>query len=179
MAVPPGGVLPPWPDGSGHSGKTGTATVAGDIDREEVDRQEITKAAQPKQPRKQRKPKTTLPDDWQPADSHREYAREHGFDLSLEAARFRSFHLSKGNEYSDWGQAFWTWLHNQVAWSKPGNRADDAPSKPRRIASDVPLPVLSDNALRERWYDDLANLRNPWEWFDEMAAAGDFDEVLV
>jgi hypothetical protein len=48
------------------------------------------------------------------------------------------------------------------------------------MASEVPLPVLSDNALRERWYDDLANLRNPWEWFDEMAAAGDFDQgVLV
>lgn len=72
---------------------------------------------------KRRAPETPLPDSWQPNDAHRQYAVEHGLDLSAEAFRFRNHAIANDRRQRRWDATFTTWL----------SRAKDfAPKRPEQ-----------------------------------------------
>lgn len=73
-------------------------------------------------PKGLQKAETPLPADWEPADTHREFARKHGLDITLEAIGFRG-HFD-GRSARSWNGRFTTWLSNQAKWDrKRPNRA--------------------------------------------------------
>ncbi|WP_394378670.1 hypothetical protein [Saccharopolyspora spinosa] len=65
-------------------------------------------APAPKPPR--RKPRSRLPHEWRPNDTHRAYADEHRLDLDREAFRFRHHAEATGRLMANWNAAFTTWL---------------------------------------------------------------------
>ena len=58
------------------------------------------------------KKKRALPTDWQPNESHAEYAREQGVRLAAEATAFRTHAEATGRVMKDWDAAFRMWLTN-------------------------------------------------------------------
>lgn len=64
---------------------------------------------------------TSLPDSWQPTDSHRARCLRDKLSLEREVEGFRSHHLSRGNKMLNWDQAFFTWLTNAVKFSSGKN----------------------------------------------------------
>jgi hypothetical protein len=104
---------------------------------------------------------TTLPDDWQPTDTQRAYAEDNGLNLIFEAEQFRSWHLSQGSKYVDWGQAFWTRLRGQVHRRvQRGNGRyplplpPPRPDRPRPTAP--PLEILDDPEALDAFYAQFA-----------------------
>jgi hypothetical protein len=104
---------------------------------------------------------TTLPADWQPTDTHRTYAEDNGLNLIFEVEQFRSWHLSQGSKYVDWGQAFWTRLRGQV--HRRVQRGDGRyplplppprPDRPRPTAP--PLEILDDPEALDAFYAQFA-----------------------
>lgn len=94
-------------------------------------------------PEKQKKNVTrssTLPDDWQPNDTHREVAAKlPGILVSNEVENFRDHHRAKGSRFKDWDAAFRTWLRNaaKFASNRPAQASQAAAvreEKPQAIA---------------------------------------------
>jgi hypothetical protein len=71
-----------------------------------------------KSPRKRR----MVPDDWQPDDKGREFARGKGMDtdavIDNEVTRFRDWHLSKGTLFLDIPAAWRTWCGNYREYNR-------------------------------------------------------------
>lgn len=53
---------------------------------------------------------TTIPDDWQPTEAHRERAKKKNLDVMEEAELFRHHALSVDRKAVRWNSAFTTWL---------------------------------------------------------------------
>lgn len=117
---------------------------------------------------RRRKPKTdkratTLPDDWQPTDTHRTYAGDNGLNLAFEAEQFRSWHLSQGSKYVDWGQAFWTRLRGQVHRRSQQQHRNGSSNGYRRAQpfdrpspTSPPLEILDDPEALDAFYAQFA-----------------------
>ena len=58
--------------------------------------------------------KTSIPEDWTPNEKCLAYAREHypSMPISIEAEKFRDYHLAKGSKYSNWDAAWRSWCRN-------------------------------------------------------------------
>lgn len=82
---------------------------------------------------------TTLPENWNPKDSHRVKAQECGLDVSWEADSFRDNAVARGLRYIDWDRAFFTWLRKSVEFGR-GHRpgVTEQPSLMDRIPKVVP-----------------------------------------
>ena len=61
-----------------------------------------------------KRPATTIPDDWQPTDTHRKYAGEKRIDLVREAFKFRNHAAANDRRQVNWNASFTTWLANAV-----------------------------------------------------------------
>ena len=61
-----------------------------------------------------KRPATTIPDDWQPTDTHRKYAGEKRIDLEREAFKFRNHAAANDRRQVNWNASFTTWLANAV-----------------------------------------------------------------
>ena len=59
-----------------------------------------------------KRPSTPLPDSWEPSPSNIAYATANGIDIEHQAGQFRAHHLAKDSRFSNWDQAFRTWLGN-------------------------------------------------------------------
>ena len=57
-----------------------------------------------------KKPKRLLPANWQPNDTHREYARTEGINLDFQAERFRTHAEAHDRRIVNWDAAFRNWL---------------------------------------------------------------------
>ena len=100
--------------------------------------------AKPK-PRKRAALKTTIPDDWQPTEAHRQTAREEGRDLQREAQRFRDSAAAHGRRYADWDRAFANWLRSEYG---RGNGAGGR--QPQHRQPNTPSPAFSIEQLRRQ-----------------------------
>lgn len=61
-------------------------------------------------PPKRRSPERPIPDDWQPTQTHRDYAAEHRLDLDKEIFKFRNHATANDRRQRNWNAAFSTWL---------------------------------------------------------------------
>lgn len=90
-----------------------------------------------------KRPAHPIPDDWQPTDSHKAYADEHGLDLNGEAFRFRNDSVANDRRYVVWNAAFAKWLSNSEKWgggSKRSKPADDEPAYRRNNVTGMGRP---------------------------------------
>jgi hypothetical protein len=70
--------------------------------------------------RERRKPRTALPEDFQPNERAIELAKGYGLNIHKEMAAFRDFHMANGSVFKDWQAAFRTWLRKALYFSKRG-----------------------------------------------------------
>lgn len=59
---------------------------------------------------KGKRPATSLPEAWEPTDSHREYASARGLDLDHEAGQFRAHAEANDRRQANWNASFRQWL---------------------------------------------------------------------
>lgn len=84
---------------------------------------------------------TTIPNDWEPTDAHRQVAAEERVDLRSEAKKFRDSAEAKGRKYVDWDAAFRNWLRSPYAVKVPGLAVVTDPSQ---------LPPVEDSWMKRR-----------------------------
>jgi hypothetical protein len=65
-------------------------------------------------PKKRRKGKRPLPDNWAPTDKHRALGLERGIDVDSEAQRFRDYCAAHAKTYADHDAAFRNWLTSDL-----------------------------------------------------------------
>jgi uncharacterized protein YdaU (DUF1376 family) len=65
------------------------------------------------------KPRSVLPETWQPNLTHVQLAVEQGVDMKAEATNFRNYHEAKGSLMANWDAAFRTWLGNARRFGAP------------------------------------------------------------
>jgi hypothetical protein len=70
--------------------------------------------------RERRKPRTALPEDFQPNERAMELAKGYGLNIHKEMAAFRDFHTANGSVFRDWQAAFRTWLRKALYFAKRG-----------------------------------------------------------
>lgn len=78
-----------------------------------------------KQRGRRKKPAFPMPSDFEPTESHREYASANAIDLAHEFRRFANHHEAKGSVFASWAAALRTWLENAVEYRSqrsPANR---------------------------------------------------------
>lgn len=63
---------------------------------------------EPSKPRS--KPRTRIPDDWAPTDSHIAYCNERGIDLATEATAFQAHAQANDRTLANWNAGFTQWL---------------------------------------------------------------------
>lgn len=80
-----------------------------------------------------KKKKTAFPDGWEPKESHHKKAEELGLDANHEAMGFEHFHLSKGNTYSNWDQAFFSWLRKAHEFADSSDKRGTTEQDRKRI----------------------------------------------
>lgn len=87
------------------------------------------------------KPKTKraaqIPEDWEPDDKGREFARSRGIQdaaVGVEVQHFRDFHRAKGNTFVDVAAAWRTWCTNHSKWAS--GRAPIPIRAPNRVTPD-------------------------------------------
>lgn len=68
--------------------------------------------------RREALPRTPMPEDYEPRDSHREKADRLGLDLAAELARFRTSTAKRGCLWADWHAAFHDWLDNAPEFNR-------------------------------------------------------------
>lgn len=88
-------------------------------------REGVTDASPTQDPPKPKKRRTQCPDDFQPDERRREWAKAErpDLDLAAETAIFVDFHQAKGNVYLDWQKAWQGWIRRarrQVAGRQVG-----------------------------------------------------------
>lgn len=89
------------------------------------------------------KPRTRLPDNWQPTEEHKTRAVQDGIDLSAQVARFRAHAEANDRRQANWNAAFTQWLLNVPEWQRhrtgrPGPQA-------------TPFPVNGTEAEKDAW----------------------------
>lgn len=67
-----------------------------------------------------------LPSNWNPSDTHAQFAIENRLDLLRESDQFRDHHLARASTFVDWDRAFWTWIRNAVKYAKPTQAASSS-----------------------------------------------------
>jgi hypothetical protein len=116
---------------SGSGGSTGSgSTDVGSADDGESDTKKnisledhLVEDQTPPAAASRKKPKTAIPAGWMPNEACTEYARTNALDLGHEASQFRASAEANDRRYSNWDQAFRTWLGNQVSWRRPSQPA--------------------------------------------------------
>ncbi|NEV75518.1 hypothetical protein DYI24_00280 [Rhodopseudomonas sp. BR0C11] len=91
--------------------------------------QEVLAPAPVRKPKRAR-PRTAIPDDWQPSEADWKYARSMGYsdrEIPFQAERFRNHHVSRGNLMADWPAAWKTWIGNGFGPRSPGGGAGRPP----------------------------------------------------
>ena len=106
--------------------------------------------SEPSKPKRKRRAKTTLPDDWKPTAKHQARALEMGADLPVEATKFTNWAVSNAKTYADWDRAFDNWLLNSKKYE---------PSK-----TDWRSPSRSQMNLE-------ANMANTWKYMTDEEKA--------
>ena len=106
--------------------------------------------SEPSKPKRKRRAKTTLPDDWKPTAKHQARALEMGADLPVEATKFTNWAGSNAKTYADWDRAFDNWLLNSKKYE---------PSK-----TDWRSPSRSQMNL-------AANMANTWKYMTDEEKA--------
>ncbi len=69
-------------------------------------------AAEPAPKAKRTKPRSKVPDDFEPIAADRSLASELQVDLASEFPKFLDYHRAKGSLMADWRAALRTWLRN-------------------------------------------------------------------
>ncbi len=104
-APPPSHTLPS-PDISGDSGISESSSGTSEPSAKDL-------KASPRV--KRRKPKTAIPADWTPSESHRAKCAERGIDCDAEATRFRTNAEGKDVRWVDWSKALHGWVDTRYA----------------------------------------------------------------
>lgn len=105
---------------------------------------------EPVKPKRKRRAKTPIPDDWEPTAKHQARALEMGADLPVEATKFTNWAVSNAKTYADWDRAFDNWLLNSKKYE---------PSK-----TDWRSPSRSQMNLE-------ANMANTWKYMTDEEKA--------
>jgi len=89
------------------------------------------------QPKPRQKPRTRIPDDWHPTDTHVTYAREHQLDLGREATAFMAHAQANDRLLANWNSGFTQWLTKakpmgKVIPMRQGHRPGTNPADWRR-----------------------------------------------
>lgn len=100
-----------------HCGRTADAQrtqchTDTDTDTDRLDAREGA-ADPPSAPSGRKKPRQTIPHDWQPSDTGRQYAVRHGLSIAqaeAEAEKFRDHWLAKGEARADWEASWRLWV---------------------------------------------------------------------
>ena len=91
--------------------------------------------------------KTGVPEDWAPNEKCLAYAREHypSMPISIEAEKFRDYHLAKGSKYSNWDAAWRSWCRNGDGYVEGAWAAAPSLTQGAQIAQ----PTTNSNDLTE------------------------------
>lgn len=91
-----------------------------------IESEKLKAAPKPRKKVKKTSRSTAIPEDWAPNEKCLAYAREHypSMPVSIEAEKFRDYHLAKGSKYSNWDAAWRSWCRNgneyaEGAWKLP------------------------------------------------------------
>lgn len=97
----------------------------------------------------------TCPTDWQPNETHRELAAEHGIDFELELAKFRDHEYDKPKLDPD--KTFRNWLRNAISFQKRagknGHRNGVTSADERLIAHRQQIENVDLKSSRSALYD--------------------------
>src|SRR5690606_33837028 len=103
-----------------------------------------------------------LADDFEPNDTNRRVAEEHGVSLAAELPQFCDHHRAKGSTMKDWHAALNTWLRRARKFegggpTSPPGRTPSLPPESECLDPDNPPPtppgyVRDWNPNTERWF---------------------------
>ncbi|MDF1820714.1 MAG: hypothetical protein P1U64_04040 [Alcanivoracaceae bacterium] len=67
---------------------------------------------------RQSKRRTSLPVDFEPTETEKQLAEEHGVSLAQELPQFKDHHAAKGTTMKDWHAGLRTWIRNAAKFAK-------------------------------------------------------------
>lgn len=88
---------------------------------------------------------TTLPDTWQPSETHQAKAFNLGLNCAWEADKFRNHHGAKGTRFKNWDRAFHNWLNHAAEYA----RRDGGYHAPIGYGTPQPAPPASSDQPRK------------------------------
>lgn len=112
--------------GSGDANRNAKRNANRNAKRNAVPNAEERRGEESSSDGKRRAPEAPIPEDWTPTDGHRQYATEHGIDLSSEAFKFRNHAIANDRRQRDWDASFRMWLAKAKDFA-PARRPDTDP----------------------------------------------------